>query len=60
MEPLYLLLVFAAGTLSGIINVMAGGGSALTLPLLIFLGPPYPNAPGRSGTRISLLSLMEA
>ncbi|MCK6620174.1 MAG: sulfite exporter TauE/SafE family protein [Calditrichaceae bacterium] len=38
MEPLYLLLVFAAGTLSGIINVMAGGGSALTLPLLIFLG----------------------
>ncbi len=38
MEYLYILLVFAAGTLSGIINVMAGGGSALTLPLLIFLG----------------------
>lgn len=38
MEYLYILLVFLSGVLSGVINVMAGGGSALTLPLLIFLG----------------------
>lgn len=31
-------ILFAAGVISGIINVMAGGGSTLTLPALIFLG----------------------
>lgn len=31
-------MLFAVGTLAGFINVMAGGGSALTLPTLIFLG----------------------
>jgi uncharacterized membrane protein YfcA len=32
------LLVLVIGFIAGIINVMAGGGSLLTLPLLIFLG----------------------
>ena len=32
------LLLFSVGVISGVINVMAGGGSALTLPVLIFLG----------------------
>jgi len=36
-EYAYILLFFA-GVLAGFVNVMAGGGSALTLPLLIFLG----------------------
>jgi len=35
---LKLLLLFSVGALSGFINVMAGGGSTLTLPALIFLG----------------------
>lgn len=37
-EPLKILLLFAVGAAAGFINVMAGGGSSLTLPMLIFLG----------------------
>ncbi len=37
-ELLKLLLLFSVGSLAGFINVMAGGGSTLTLPILIFLG----------------------
>jgi uncharacterized protein len=33
-----ILILFAAGTIAGFINVMAGGGSSITLPILIFLG----------------------
>jgi len=36
-------LLFVAGLLAGVINVVAGGGSFLTIPILIFLGLP-PNA----------------
>ena len=32
--------LFAAGLAAGVINVVAGGGSFLTLPVLIFLGLP--------------------
>ncbi len=32
------LLLFAVGAAAGMINVMAGGGSSLTLPALIFMG----------------------
>tara|TARA_B100000787_G_scaffold118833_1_gene88920 strand:+ start:192 stop:977 length:786 start_codon:yes stop_codon:yes gene_type:complete len=35
----YLLLMFV-GFIAGIINIVAGGGSLLTLPMLIFLGLP--------------------
>ena len=34
------LLLFAAGLVAGVLNVVAGGGSFLTLPALIFLGLP--------------------
>jgi uncharacterized membrane protein YfcA len=37
-EWIKLAVLFMAGLLSGFINVMAGGGSTLTLPALIFLG----------------------
>jgi uncharacterized membrane protein YfcA len=37
-ELLRLLLLFGIGSLAGFTNVMAGGGSAITLPALIFLG----------------------
>jgi uncharacterized membrane protein YfcA len=48
--PAY-LLVFAVGVISGTLNVLAGGGSFLTLPLLIFLGlpPSVANATNRVG-----------
>ena len=38
IEYYQLPLLFAIGTVAGLLNVMAGGGSALTLPALIFLG----------------------
>ena len=33
-----LTLLFFTGVLAGVINVMAGGGSSIVLPVLIFLG----------------------
>ena len=33
-----LILLFFTGVLAGVINVMAGGGSSIVLPVLIFLG----------------------
>jgi uncharacterized membrane protein YfcA len=52
-QPLTLSLLFAAGTVAGTINVLAGGGSFLTLPLLIFLGLPPTVANGTN--RIAIL-----
>lgn len=37
-EITHLLLLFAVGIIAGFLNVMAGGGSSITLPLLIFMG----------------------
>lgn len=37
-EYLEILILFGVGLLAGVINVMAGGGSSLTLPALIFIG----------------------
>lgn len=38
MDFTKLFLLFGVGTIAGFINVMAGGGSSLTLPALIFMG----------------------
>lgn len=39
---LEIILLFGVGFVAGIINTLAGGGSLLTLPVLIFLGlPPH-------------------
>ena len=35
-----LFLLAGVGVLSGFLNVMAGGGSLLALPVLIFMGLP--------------------
>jgi uncharacterized membrane protein YfcA len=43
---LFHLAVFAAGLTAGFLNVMAGGGSMITLPILIFLGFPVAVANG--------------
>ncbi len=49
----YLLLVLA-GTGAGFINVVAGGGSLVTLPLMIFLG--LPPVVANATNRIALLA----
>ncbi|MBM7552981.1 sulfite exporter TauE/SafE family protein [Thalassobacillus pellis] len=54
MELLSLIYVFAVGLAAGFINVMAGGGSLLTLPMLIFIGLPSPVANGTN--RIAIMA----
>lgn len=37
-ELISLILLFLTGVVAGVVNVMAGGGSSIVLPVLIFLG----------------------
>ncbi|RMF56534.1 MAG: sulfite exporter TauE/SafE family protein, partial [Calditrichaeota bacterium] len=48
-----LLLLMLLGVFAGFLNIMAGGGSLLTLPFLIFLGLPPGTANGTN--RIAIL-----
>ena len=48
------VLLFVVGAVGGFLNVMAGGGSLLTVPVLIFLGLPGPVANGTN--RIAILA----
>ena len=48
------LLLFAVAVIAGYINVMAGGGSLLTVPVMLFMGLPAPVANGTN--RIAILS----
>ena len=51
MDITNILLLFGVGLIAGVINTLAGGGSLLTLPALIFLGlpPNIANATNRIG-----------
>jgi uncharacterized membrane protein YfcA len=51
---LQLLALLCAGLAAGYVNVVAGGGSLLTVPLLIFLGLPETVANGTS--RVAILT----
>ncbi len=57
-ETLLLLLLAATGFIAGVINTMAGGGSLLTLPMLIFLGlpPAVANGTNRIGIFIQCIT----
>ncbi|PID67648.1 MAG: integrase [Flavobacteriia bacterium] len=54
MEIVYLVLV---GFIAGIINTLAGGGSVLTLPMLIFMGlpPAMANGTNRIGVFVNTI-----
>ncbi len=54
MEIWHIPVVFIAGVIAGLINTLAGGGSLLTLPMLIFLGLPTAVANGTN--RIALIA----
>lgn len=56
-EPLALLLLASVGILVGVINVVAGGGSFITLPLLIFLGLPAIEANGTNRVGVVMQSI---
>jgi uncharacterized membrane protein YfcA len=47
-------LLVAVGLVAGFLNVMAGGGSLLTVPVLVFMGLPGPVANGTN--RIAILA----
>jgi uncharacterized membrane protein YfcA len=51
------LLLFVAGCAAGTLNVIAGGGSFLTLPLLIFVGLPATVANGTNRVAIFLQNI---
>jgi uncharacterized membrane protein YfcA len=48
------LLLGAVGIVAGFLNVMAGGGSLLTVPVMVFMGLPGPVANGTN--RIAILA----
>ncbi len=48
------LLLFGVGSVAGVLNVVAGGGSFLTLPVLIFLGLPPTVANGTNRVGVVL------
>ncbi len=54
MEPWQLLLLTGIGLIAGTLNVIAGGGSLLSLPVLVFLGLDGPVANGTN--RIAILA----
>lgn len=54
------VLVFFAAMAAGVINVLAGSGSLLTLPALVFLGLPSPVANGTNRVGIVVQCLVGA
>jgi uncharacterized membrane protein YfcA len=51
------LLLFFAGLVAGTLNIIAGGGSMLTLPVMIFLGLPPTVANGTNRVAIVIQSV---
>ncbi|MBC7110139.1 MAG: sulfite exporter TauE/SafE family protein [Archaeoglobi archaeon] len=58
MELWIYLLILLVGIFTGFVNTLAGSGSLLTLPLLIFLGLPANVANGTNRVSILLQSLI--
>ena len=54
MEIWQIVVLTLAGVLAGWLNVMAGGGSLLTVPIMLFMGVPAPVANGTN--RIAILA----
>lgn len=52
LEAWELLLLVVAGFASGWVNVIAGGGSLLTVPVMVFMGLPGPVANGTNRVAI--------
>ncbi len=54
LDPLQLGILVLVGVLAGFLNVMAGGGSMLVLPIMVFMGIPGNIANGTN--RIAMLA----
>jgi len=57
MDAFEYLLVFTVGIVSGFLNVVAGGGSLITLPILIFMGLPPAVANGTNRVGIFMQNI---
>jgi uncharacterized membrane protein YfcA len=58
VEIAHIALLVAAGLAAGVVNTLAGGGSLLTVPLLVLLGLPGTIANGTNRVGILLQSLV--
>lgn len=58
MNPVKILIILVAGTAAGFINTLAGGGSLLTLPALIFAGLPSAVANGTNRIAIMIQNII--
>ena len=58
MELWQFLVIFTVGVVAGVINTLAGGGSLITLPMLIFLGLPATVANGTNRLAITVQSML--
>ena len=54
MQPNDALLLAGAGLVAGVVNTLAGGGSLLTVPLLVLVGLPGPVANGTNRVGVML------
>lgn len=54
MTIVEIILLIAAGLFSGVLNTLAGGGSLITLPLLIFMG--LPSAVANASNRVAIFT----
>jgi len=55
--PTQIAILFLTGLFAGFINILAGGGSLLSLPVLIFLGLPAAMANGTNRVAILIQNL---
>ena len=56
--PWHIVLIIVAGTVAGFVNTLAGGGSMLTLPVLIFMGLPAATANGTNRIAIEIQNIL--
>lgn len=61
-DPSSFIILAVVGAIAGFLNVMAGGGSALTIPLMIFLGydATVANGSNRIAIQVEALSAVAA
>lgn len=57
VEPIYLILLVLAGVCAGFINVLAGGGSLITMPVMLFMGISGPLVNGTNRIAITIQNL---
>lgn len=60
MDPAQLLLLLASGLAAGVVNTLAGGGSLLTVPLLVLFGLPGSVANGTNRVGVLVQSAAAA